>query len=348
MTRLYWGFAAIAVGLLVACSPAADDEPDPTSTPVVELPTAEPSGLMEEVARDGGTTIRIGVLPIIDAVPFYAAEEDGLFKEAGLHVEIIPFQSALERNVAIQTGEIDAQLADLISTGLLNKDERTITIVKTLYRANDERAMISLIAGKDTGITSPADLAGREVAISHNSLIEYHLDKYLDEAGVARDDVDKIEVSSIPARMTMLSEGQIDAAVLPEPLTTLAVMGGGTIILEDKVSRLGMSVLAFRNDFLEEHGELVRSLLEVHDKAINRINADPASYQHLLSEQARLPDVLNETFAVPPFPATDVPTETEIAQAYAWLVEKDLAPEALPYEQVVDKSFLPVLPEDDY
>ncbi|MDP7619338.1 MAG: hypothetical protein QF652_03725, partial [Dehalococcoidia bacterium] len=76
MTKLYWGFAIVAAGLLMACSPAADDGPDPTPTSAAEMPMAEPSGSMDDT-----TTIRIGVLPIIDAVPFYAAEEDGLFEE---------------------------------------------------------------------------------------------------------------------------------------------------------------------------------------------------------------------------------------------------------------------------
>ncbi len=334
---LLWGLAIVVFALLAACEPAADDESgtEPASGGTA---TAEPSGMMEEEADD--TVIRIGVLPIIDAVPFYAAEETGLFTEAGLNVEIIPFQSALERNVAIQAGEIDAQLSDLISTGILNKDEHTLTIVKTLYRANEQQAMISLIAGKDSGIAGPSDLVGRQVAISHNSLIEYHLDQYLDEAGVARDTVEKVEVAAIPIRMTMLSEGHIDAAVLPEPLTTLAVMGGGTVILEDKESRLGMSVLAFRTDFLADHGGLVRSLLGVHDQAVMLINGTPEDYRHLLSDRARLPEVLEETFAVPPFPVADVPTEAEIQRAYVWLVEKDLVPEARPYAQVVDNGYL--------
>ena len=333
ISRVCWGLAIVAFALLAACSP------DDKDTAASETPIAESTA--------DSTTLRIGVLPIIDAIPFYAAEEDGLFEDAGLNVEIIPFQSALERNVAIQTGEIDAQLADLISTGLLNKDEHTITIVKTLYRANDQLAMISLIAGKDSGIASPADLVGKQVAISHNSLIEYHLDQYLDEAGIARDAVEKVEVASIPIRMTMLTEGQVDSAILPEPLTTLAIMGGGTAILEDRESRLGMSVLAFRTDFLADHGGLVRTLLRVHDLAIARINAAPVTYQHLLSEKARLPEILNETFSVPPFPAADVPTGAEIAKAYAWMVEKDLVQEARPYEQVVDRSFLAAGSPDD-
>ncbi|MDA1097146.1 MAG: MetQ/NlpA family ABC transporter substrate-binding protein [Chloroflexi bacterium] len=323
------GLLALLV-VVAGCSSAAK-EPAPTA-PADQQPT--------EVAVATPTKVRVGLLPIIDSVPFYAAEADGLFRDVGLDVELISFGSALERNVALEAGEIDGQLADLIATGLLNNDEHRVTIVKTLYRANDQRAMISLVAGKNSGISSPADLVGKDVAISHNSLIEYHLDQYLDAAGIARDAVSKVEVASIPIRMEMLSQGQVAAAVLPEPLTSLAIMGGGTVILEDKESRLGLSVLEFSTTFLEKNRDAVQRFVAAHEKAVRRINADSSTYQHLLPERARLPEVLIGSFGMPPFPEGAVPTEAEIAQSYVWLVEKQLVTEPRAYTVVVDASFV--------
>ena len=40
-------------------------------------------------------TVRIGVLPVLDALPLQVATQDGLFREQGLDVELVPFQSAL-------------------------------------------------------------------------------------------------------------------------------------------------------------------------------------------------------------------------------------------------------------
>jgi NitT/TauT family transport system substrate-binding protein len=289
----------------------------------------------------GPTKVRIGLLPIIDSVPFYAAEEDGLFEEAGLDVELVTFASALERNVALQAGEIDGQLADLIATGLLNQNEHLVTIVKTTYRSNDQLAMTSLVAGAESGIDSPDDLTGKDVAISHNSLIEYHLDRMLEDAGVDPAGVEKTEVASIPVRMDLLSQNQVPAAILVEPLTTLALQSGARVILDDKESRLGLSVLEFKTSYLDENAEAVRKVVAVHDEAVRRINADPEKYRHLLSEKARLPEVLKDTFQMPPFPETDVPAQAEVEQASAWMVEKDLIPQARPYQEVVDESFLP-------
>ena len=297
-------------------------------------------GLACNTAEDD-TPIRVGLLPIIDSVPFYLAEEEGLFEAAGLNVELITFNSALERNVALEAGAIDGQLADLIATGLINNQRHTVSIVKTTYRATNDVAMIALVAGADSGISSPSDLAGRSVGISSNSLIEYHLDLYLDGAGLARDSVEKTEVAAIPVRMELLSQGQLDAAVLPEPLITLAVNAGGEVILDDRQSRLGMSVLEFNVDYLSDHEAIVKSFLAVHEDAVQLINANPDQYAYLLPEKARLPEFLVGIFQVPPFPTNDVPTEAETQQATDWLLEKELIDEPLEYAHWVDQRFRP-------
>ena len=296
------------------------------------------AGACSTVEEDYSTPIRIGLLPIIDAVPFYAAEEDGLFED--LNVELITFSSAQERNVALQTGNIDAQLADLIATGLLNKETHLVQIVKTTYRANEKKGMIALVAGKDSGITKMSDLIGNEVGISSNSLIEYHLDQYLDEAGIDRSAVIKQEVASIPTRMELLMQGTLKTGILPEPLTTLAVNAGGIIIMDDQDSRLGLSVLEFDTSFIEAHPVLVKEIVNIHDVSIKNINSNPAKYQHLLSEKARLPEVLKETFKMPPFPVGNVPSKAEIEKSNKWLKEKGLIEAIRPYDEVVNNSFL--------
>ena len=325
--RLILALAAVmAVTVMAAC-----EAEEPTATPVPPTPTPEVDD----------TPIRVGLLPIIDSVPFYLAEEEGLFEAAGLNVTLETFSSALDRNAALESGAIDGQLADLIATGLINGEQHNVSIVKTTYRATGDVAMIALVAGADSGIESPSDLEGRSVGISTNSLIEYHLDLYLDEAGLSRDAVEKTEVAAIPVRMELLSQGQLDAAVLPEPLITLAVNAGGTVILDDRQSRLGMSVMEFNVDYLADHEENVKKFLAVHEEAVQRINANPDEYAYLLPAKARLPEFLVGIFNVPPFPSNDVPTAAETQQASDWLLEKGLIDQAREYSHWVHPSFIP-------
>lgn len=291
-------------------------------------------------SASGPARLKVGLLPIIDSLPFYVAEQEGYFRDQGLEAELVTFASALERDAAIQAKQTDGQLADLIATGLLNKDQVRVKIVKETYRGNPKQAMISVLVGPGSPVRSPADLKGKEVAVSHNSLIEYLTDRLLADAGVNPKDVPKTEVTRIPVRMEMLAKGQVAAATLPEPLATLAVQQGARVLLSDAQSQVGLSVLEFRADVLQENPETARRFVAAHEKAVKAINANPAKYLPLLAEKARLPEALAKTFKVPAFPENRVPTPEDINQAQKWMLEKGLLPKAISYTNMVDDRFL--------
>ena len=86
----------IAIGLLAtACSPSAQ--------------TPEP------------VTLKIAVLPILDALPMYVAQTNGYFDSEGVEVEFIPVSSAAERDQVMSAGQADGMINDLISTLLYNQ-----------------------------------------------------------------------------------------------------------------------------------------------------------------------------------------------------------------------------------
>jgi NitT/TauT family transport system substrate-binding protein len=290
--------------------------------------------------REGPGRLAIGLLPIVDSLPFYVAEEEGYFREEGLEVQLITFTSALERDTALQTGQIDGQLADLIATALLNKERERVRVVKTTYRANPQQAQFSIVAAPGSTIRSPEGLKGATIGISENSIIDYITDRLLKGAGLSPKDVRKVGIPSIPVRMQMLIQGQLDAATIPEPFTTLALQEGGHLIMDDGKDRIGLSVLEFRTDVLREKRELVRRLVRAHERAVKAINSDPQRYQPLLAEKAKLPERVKDIFPVPPFPEGDLPTREDVAQTTAWMVERGLLSRALSYERLVDTSFV--------
>ncbi|MDP3062992.1 MAG: MetQ/NlpA family ABC transporter substrate-binding protein [Chloroflexota bacterium] len=297
-------------------------------------------GLLAACGKKEPQKLKIGLLPIIDSLPFYVAEQEGYFKDEDLDVELTTFSSALERDTALQTGQTDGQLADLIASGLLNKEKERIKIVKTTYAATPQKAMISLIAGKDSKISSPADLKGKRVGISENSLIDYITDELLKGAGMTAKDVQKVGIPSIAVRMQMLTQGQLDAATLPDPFAALAVNAGGRVVMADGQQRIGLSVLEFRTEALDKQKDAVKRLVRAHEKALEAVNKNPEKYRALLVEKARLPDAVKDTFPVPAFPENAIPSRADVQRAVDWMVGAGLLPKALTYEQLVDTSYV--------
>ncbi len=75
-------------------------------------------------------TLKIAVLPILDALPMYVANDQGLFEKQGVKVELIPAASAAERDQLIAAGQADGMINEIVSTILYNKDQIQVQIVR--------------------------------------------------------------------------------------------------------------------------------------------------------------------------------------------------------------------------
>lgn len=298
-------------------------------------------GGCQQVVPAEKLSLKIGVLPIVDALPLYVAQQKGYFAQESLDVELTAFQSALERDSALQAGQLDGELNDLVSAALLNKEGDRVRVVRLAYRGNAVQAMMNILASPQSQVRSAAELRGKSVAVSKSTVIEYSTDRLLELAGVPSAEVEKTEVTKIPVRMEMLTKGQIEAATLPEPFASLAVKQGARVILNDSQNGVGQSVITFRKELATEKPEAVKRLLRAYERAVEVINASPDQYKSLMVEKAKVPDPVRDSLTVPPFPKSQVPTRAEAEAVVSWMVEKGLLPKPLSYEQLVKADLLP-------
>jgi NitT/TauT family transport system substrate-binding protein len=292
----------------------------------------------------GGSTggkLRVGLLPIVDVLPIYVADSEGYFKAQSLDVELSLFASALERDAALQAGQLDVELNDLVSALLLNKDGSSIRVIRLSYRGNPKMPMMTIVAGPNSTIKTPADLKNVEIAISGNSVIEYATDQMLTRAGLAPSEIKKLEVTKIPVRTEMLAQGKVQAATLPEPFTSLALAQGARRIVDDGQTGIGCSVITARKATIDKSASQLKGFLAAYQQAVTTVAASPEKYRSLFIDKAKIPEQLQTTLAIPPFPGSEVPTKEEVAAVAKWAVAKGLVPKELGYDSMVDASFLP-------
>jgi NitT/TauT family transport system substrate-binding protein len=273
--------------------------------------------------------IKVGILPIEDALPFVVADEEGLFKKHGLEVEVVKFQSAIERDAALTSGEIDVVLTDPLAVILLRNGGVDVKIVSLCLGKTPEEGVFTILAAPNSKIAKLEDLEGRKVAISSNTIIEYVTDRMLGDVKV-----EKVEIKSIPLRLQTLLEGKIDAATLPEPLASLAVMKGARKIISDAdlPESISHTVIVFKGEVLSDD---VRKFLAAYDEAVEKINSDPASYRKRFIEIARVPEPLVESYKMPKYPKSQ-DFSKEFYEGYLlWAMEKKLIEKSVPYEEAV-------------
>ncbi len=287
-------------------------------------------------------TLRIAVLPILDALPMYVAQANNYFQEQGVKVEFIPVSSAAERDQVMASGQADGMINDLISTVLYNQDTTQIQIVSFARTATPEFPQFRILAAKDSGINEVDDLKGVEIGISEGSVIEYTTDRLLEAEGFSPLEIVTIAVPAIPVRMSLLDSGELSAANLPDPLSSLAIQGGAVAIVDDSSHpELGNSEISFRKAVIDANPEAIRGFLTAVDKAVQEINANPDKWDELLTEQNLVPAPLIGSYKIPTFPSGTLPSESQWSDVVEWSLDKGLISEAVSYSESVNSNFLP-------
>lgn len=310
---------------LAACGPSA-----PAAQPVVSGGQAQP------------VTLKLAVLPIIDALPMYVAQKEGLFEKHGVQVEFVPVASAAERDQVIAAGQADGMINEALSTAFYNRDKVQVQIVRFARAATREWPLFSILASGKSGIQAVDDLKGVEIGISQGTVIEYLSDRLLQAEGLSPQEIQFIAVPKIPDRLNLLGTGELKAAMLPEPAASLALKGGARLILDDtRHPEYSYSTITFRKPVIDQQPQAIRGFLAAIEEATALINTDPARYGGLLVEQKVVPPDLAGKFNTPTFVTAGVPSQAQWDDVIAWAKSRGLLDAAVSYADSVNAGFLP-------
>lgn len=287
-------------------------------------------------------TLKIAVLPIMDALPMFVAEADGLFKSHGVNVEFIPVASAPERVQIMQAGQADGTVNELLSVMFFNKESVQLQAVRFAHMATPEHAHFYILAAGNSGIIDVSGLKGVAIGVSQGTIIEYLTYRLLEAEGFTAEDIVTLAVPRIPDRLALLDSGELKSGVLPDPLGPLAEQSGAITVLDDRhAPSYGASVISFRKAVIEENPEAVKAFLAAIEEAVEKINADPAQYAGLLAEKKLVPPPLMESYQIPTFPTAGVPSEADWNDALDWAQSQGLIDVDIAYHDSVNADLLP-------
>ncbi|HQO63131.1 MAG TPA: MetQ/NlpA family ABC transporter substrate-binding protein [Syntrophorhabdus sp.] len=285
-------------------------------------------------------TIQFGTLPVIQALPLFVAAEKGYFKDAGLDVELVPFNSAMEKDVAMSAGQISGYFGDMITPMVLTANGTLVKIVATHFNIKNEQRMFAILAGPKYPKKDLHALSSAGIACSSNTMLDYLMTRLLQKKGIAANTINLVEVKSIPIRLQMLMSDQVPAAILPEPLVTLAEMKGARVMIDDRKTGLTPTVLVFSDQFLAKNPDAVKAFLQAVQKGNDYINKNPDEVRPTMNRECKIPEPLHQSFAIPAFPKLNVPKNKEVMDVYSWLREKNVIKTDMTYGQFVAEGYV--------
>jgi NitT/TauT family transport system substrate-binding protein len=273
ITFVWKGLAAVVAAVLVVGCDGGDD--------------ASSSG-----AGGEDTILRLGYFPNVTHAPAIIGLEEGLFNEVlgdDVTLETATFNAGTEAIEALFSGAIDATFIgpNPAINGFAQSDGDALRIVSGTTSGG-----AALVVNPE--ITGPDELAGATLATpSLGNSQDVALRAWLAEQGYSTDPTGGGDVAIVPQAnadtLTAFQQGEIDGAWVPEPWATRLLLEGGGEVLVDEADlwpdgRFVTTHLIVGREFLAEHPDAVRGLLDGLVEGIEFANDNPAEAQAITNE----------------------------------------------------------------
>lgn len=293
------------------------------------------SAFLTQTPARAADVLKIGTLPAADSLILHAAREDGVFSSHGLEVENVPFQSALELGAAMRAGALDGHFGDIINVLMQNENGAPQMIVATTSHSTPNARFFGLAVSPKSSAQTLADLKGKNCSIGRATIVDFVLDSLMEQQKT-EGLLEKRDIRQIPVRLQMLLAGQIDSALLPEPLLSLVEGQGARILLDDRALDLPLAVIALRKPAQNDPAftdRVTRFRAALAEEA-RRINENPEAYKNMMLKLGLLSPKAAPQYAMlrfeDPLTPLGLPSEEDIRHYAAWMQENRLLKKGVP------------------
>lgn len=256
-------------------------------------------------ANPSEVSLRVGYLANLTHAPAIVGLDKGLWATAlGSHVKLTTqsFNAGPDEMTSLIGGGLDAAF---VGPGPATNTFAVSSGDALRIVAGATSGGAGLVLRQGVTFNSATDLKGRTLATPQlGNTQDVALRAYLLAHGLKTDPQGGGDVKVAPAaNATALQEfkqSQIDGAWEPEPwVTRMVVEGGGTEVLDERSlwpgAQFATTILVVARAFLDQHPDVIRSLITAHLQALDWMANDPQAAQNLVSSS--LKQLTNTTLA---------------------------------------------------
>lgn len=227
--------------------------------------------------------LRVGSMPVAVGVPLQYAYDQGWFKDAGLDVEIVMFQTGATINEAMAAKELDVSVIGTAAVFAMSNNvvewigEGCIAGGCGIYAMKD-----CDMAGEKGNIPEHPEILGSQETIRGKKFLvplgtsaEYNVIKYLEKFDLKPADVNIIQMDYGPGLQALIS-GQGDAFAAGPPFTFQAADAGAVCLATHEAatdSNLVDGIVA-RKEISSKRQADIEKFLEIYYRAVDVLAKD--------------------------------------------------------------------------
>ena len=269
-------------------------------------------------------SLKIGVMPAVDSLPIFVADQMGIFKELGLEIEVEIYMNAMDRQSALQSGELDGAMTDVIA--LVNNVQNGFDIKVT----TSTDGIFPLLHKKDA----------LDKEILKAGMMEVSVTNYLSDEFLKGKAFSKEYITDLPARLEMVGNGTLDVAVIPEPMASMGALNGLEKTLVTFHDEFSPEIMVFNQTAIDKKTQSLQLFHEGYNLALAKIKEDPKTARELLVATLKLKPEITDSFVLPEYHEVRVPSEDYLNKIIKWNNDVLKTNISLEYEDLVEDRFI--------
>jgi NitT/TauT family transport system substrate-binding protein len=308
-------------------------------------------GSEEKERAAGGTAseelipIRIGY-PLADMFSLFIAEEQGLFREAGLQPRLISFTSGAPLLAALKSGSIDAVFTGTAVVFAIGQE----IPIEVLMWGQDNRTSEGFIVDPEAGVTELDQITNLEkVGMMPGTCTNVGLHQIAKNINA---DMSEFNIVKVPPALyeASLKSKSIQGGVTWSPyLQKLEAQGYKVLARDPEYGGVCPTLWGARPDFLEKYPDVGKRLVKAQSLALKAAAEDPQLAIETLQRRLKLtPEVAKADFELlccenyPTFgKQLDPDSDVSIVGKNGLAAQLALQSEALASSEVIPKAFTP-------
>ncbi len=267
---------------LSACAPAAPAAPTASRAPAAAAGSAATATPVPAAAPapPAAEAVRFGVLSAATDAGLFIAQDLGYFREQGVEVEMVPFDSAARMVAPLGAGQLDAG-GGSHSAGMFNAVARGIELKLVADKgvSSPGHGFQALVFRKDLvdsgRLRGIPDLRGQRVALPARGITaEASLERWLRAGGLSVDDVELAELN-FAEHSAALGGQSVEAAISIEPFLTFIVERGIGVVhqrSDEFTPGYQLAEVIFSGQFAREHAEAGRRFITAYLRGVRYYN----------------------------------------------------------------------------
>ena len=311
----YAGILLSLAMLLSMASGCGGGAGSPSAAPPASAPAEDPAPSTAPPApAQELVTVRFGLLPYQDWMPWMLADKLGYFAEAGIKLEVTTFTDDVTCAEALASGDIDVACGNsgsgplvlsrfpnlriisptcgflgyaiMVRPGDVSENGGSVKTYATLYQEELDKGVGEAEASANAVRAACAQLEGKEIVMDRGTGSNLPLSAALEAAGLSTDEVNFIDISDVEGALAFWDgTGDFELGGFPQ-VTSLSELGAYKLVSGAELGgkAVVLSVEMATEAYIQENMDTILKLRQVWYRVIDDLYSADESYMEQLAE----------------------------------------------------------------